>query len=144
MNGGKLKNAEELKLEINENLNLKGVIKAASKKFLGNKDGHSKDAKIYDKNGVKLFGDDFNLIGNGDILYFASKGKSILKRDIIIKFKIGEDFNYCAILDDYELGRTLGQGGFGKVLLGTNRETKQEVAIKFLECGDQLSSAHQI
>jgi len=129
MNGGKLKNAEELKLEINENLNLKGVIKAASKKFLGNKDGHSKDAKIYDKNGVKLFGDDFNLIGNGDILYFASKG---------------EDFNYCAILDDYELGRTLGQGGFGKVLLGTNRETKQEVAIKFLECGDQLSSAHQI
>jgi len=39
-------------------------------------------------------------------------------------------------LDDYELGRTLGVGGFGKVLLGKNRETKGEVAIKFLECGD--------
>lgn len=73
MNGGKLKNSEELRLELNENLNLKAVIKAASKKFgISN----SKDAKIYDKNGVKLFGDDFNLIANGDILYFASKGKS--------------------------------------------------------------------
>lgn len=92
MNGGKLKNAEELKLELNENLDLKGVVKAAFKKFLGSKDA-SKNAKIYDKNGVKLFGDDFNLIANGDILYFAPKG---------------EDFNYCAILDDYELGRTLG------------------------------------
>jgi len=108
MNGGKLKNSDELRLELNENLNLKGVIKAACKKFVGGKDGCA-NAKIYDKNGVKLFGDDFNLISNGDIIYLAHKG---------------EDFNYCAILDDYELGRTLGQGGFGKVILGTNRETK--------------------
>ena len=72
MNGGKLKNSEELQLEINEGLNLKAVIKAATKKFGGNV---TKDAKIYNKDGVKLFGDDFNLINNGDVLYFASKGK---------------------------------------------------------------------
>ena len=36
----------------------------------------------------------------------------------------GEDFSYSAILDDYELGKTLGVGGFGKVILGKNKETR--------------------
>ena len=49
---------------------------------------------------------------------------------------LGEDFNYCAILDDYELGKTLGVGGFGKVILGKQRENKTEVAIKFTDVGD--------
>jgi serine/threonine protein kinase len=49
---------------------------------------------------------------------------------------IGEDFSYSAILDDYELGRTLGVGGFGKVILGKHREKKNEVAIKFTDVGD--------
>ena len=48
----------------------------------------------------------------------------------------GEDFNYCAILDDYEIGKTLGIGGFGKVVLGKHRENKTEVAIKFTDVGD--------
>ena len=56
----------------------------------------------------------------------------------------GEEFNYCAILDDFELGRTLGEGGFGKVVLGKHREKKNEVAIKFTDVGDQLSSANLI
>jgi serine/threonine protein kinase len=47
-------------------------------------------------------------------------------------------------LDDYELGRLLGVGGFGKVLLGKHRENHSEVAIKFTDIGDQLSSAHMI
>ena len=51
-------------------------------------------------------------------------------------FYIGEEFNYCAILDDYELGKTLGVGGFGKVVLGKHREKKNEVAIKFTDVGD--------
>jgi len=76
---------------MSEGLNLKSVIKMACKKF-GSKESTS-HAKIYNKNGVKLFENDFNLISHGEILYLASKG---------------EDFNYCAILDDYELGRTLG------------------------------------
>ena len=62
---------------------------------------------MYNKNGVLLFKEDFNLIQANDVLYIAFKG---------------EDFNYCAILDDYEIGRVLGQGGFGKVMLGKHRE----------------------
>lgn len=67
-----------MKLELNESLNLKEVIRAACKKF-GTKE-NSKHAKIYNKNGVKLFDNDFNLIANGDILYFAPKGKLSNKR----------------------------------------------------------------
>lgn len=69
------------------------------------------------------------MIASGDCLYIALKG---------------EEFNYCAILDDYELGKTLGVGGFGKVVLGKHREKKSEVAIKFTDVGDQLSSANLI
>lgn len=54
----------------------------------------------------------------------------------LFNFTIGEEFNFCAILDDYELGRTLGEGGFGKVVLGKHREKKNEVAIKFTDVGD--------
>ena len=32
-------------------------------------------AKLYNKNGVMLFENDFSLIGHGDIVYLATKGK---------------------------------------------------------------------
>ena len=84
-----------------------------------------------------IFESDYNLIASGDILYVALKGKCIkLTLMTLIFYPIGEDFNYCAILDDYELGRTLGVGGFGKVVLGKHREKKNEVAIKFTDVGD--------
>lgn len=76
-----------------------------------------------------MLDDDVKLIAQGDILYCAIKG---------------EDFNYCAILDDYELGKLLGVGGFGKVMAGKHRDTRQQVAIKFTDVGDQLSSANLI
>ena len=56
-------------------------------------DSDSSKVKMYNKNGVLLFSEDFNLIQPNDVLYIAFKG---------------EDFNYCAILDDYDIGRVLG------------------------------------
>lgn len=87
-----------------------------------------------------LLDDDIGLIAANDILYIALRGKSIY----LINCVLGEDFNYCAILDDYELGKTLGVGGFGKVVLGKHKQNKSEVAIKFTDVGDQLSSANLI
>ena len=87
-----------------------------------------------------LLDDDIGLIAANDILYIALRGKSIY----LIYCVLGEDFNYCAILDDYELGKTLGVGGFGKVVLGKHKQNKSEVAIKFTDVGDQLSSANLI
>lgn len=93
----------------------KHVIRTAIKKFGA---GSEKNAKLYNKQGVVLFEEDFNLVAPKDILYIALNG---------------ENFNYCAILDDYEMGRTLGVGGFGKVVLAKHKETKQQAAIKFTD-----------
>lgn len=48
----------------------------------------------------------------------------------------GEEFNNCAILDEYELGEVIGQGGFGRVRKGTTKKGKREVAIKFMDISD--------
>lgn len=64
---------------------------------------------MYNKDGVLIFEKDFVYIGAGECVYLATKG---------------EDFSFAAILDDYELIRTLGEGGFGKVELGRHRENK--------------------
>ena len=98
---------------------MKEVIKLACQKF-DSKESR-KVAKVYNKNGVLIFDSDFNLIKQGNILYIALKG---------------EAFNHGAILDEYEQGKVLGVGGFGRVVLGRQIETKAEVAIKFTDVGD--------
>ena len=49
-------------------------------KKLASKEGNN--AKIYNKNGVMLFENDFSLIANNDVLYLAPRGK--LELDLII------------------------------------------------------------
>lgn len=103
------------------------MIRQADKKF--NKPVGVPPSKLYNKDGVLLFEKDFGYISTGEIVYIATRG---------------EDFNYCAILDDYEIIRALGEGGFGEVKLGRHRENKSEVAIKFMDIGTELSSASLI
>ena len=120
-----MKNESELVLDL-DGLDYKRIIKEAIKKFGF---GSQKSAKLYNKTGVMLFEEDLNLVAPNDILYVALTG---------------DGFNYCAILDDYEIGRTLGVGGFGKVVLGKHKETKKQVAIKFNDVGLELSQANTI
>ena len=89
------------------------------KKLIGKDDYYG--GKVYNKNGVLILESDFNLLHKIEILYLASEG---------------EDFSYADMLDDYELRKTFGVGGFGKVILGKYRETRGEVAIKFSDVGD--------
>ena len=49
----------------------------------------------------------------------------------------GENFNNCAILDDFVMGEILGTGGFGKVLLATDKLKKRKVAVKFIDVSEQ-------
>lgn len=73
------------------------------------------------------------LLNNGDVVYVAIKGNYSWNS---IRQLIGEDFNYSAILDDYQITKELGQGGFGKVVLGKHKEEKKEVAIKFMDISE--------
>ena len=68
-----------MRLELTDGLTLKSVIKQGMKK-LASKEGNN--AKIYNKNGVMLFENDFSLIANNDVLYLAPRGK--LELDLII------------------------------------------------------------
>lgn len=58
---------------------------------------------------------------DGDVLYVALEG---------------ENFNNCAILDDYDIGEVIGQGGFGQVFLGKIKANGKQVAIKFMDVSE--------
>jgi MAP/microtubule affinity-regulating kinase len=51
-------------------------------------------------------------------------------------FILGEEFSYSAIMDDYEITKEIGEGGFGKVYLGKHKENASEVAIKFMDVSE--------
>ena len=68
------------------------------------------------------------------MLYIALDGKRLSFTPIIAVIRLlesllfhyaGELFNYCAILDDYEMHDKLGEGGFGAVYLATNKLNKK-------------------
>lgn len=56
----------------------------------------------------------------------------LLDRDILYVSK-GEDFNIKTYYSEYEIIKHLGQGGFGKVVLGVHKKTKEKVAIKITQ-----------
>lgn len=84
---------------------------------------------MFDKEGVEIFESDLVMLSENDIIYLAAKG---------------EDFDYNSVLGDYDIQKVLGEGGFGKVYLGVQRETEEKVAIKFMDVSQYLSHASQI
>lgn len=77
---------------------------------------------MYNKTGLEIMDEDVQFIKSNDIFYVAFDG---------------EDFNNCAILDEYETGKLLGSGGYGDVRLAKHIQTKKKVAIKFMDISDQ-------
>ena len=64
--------------------------------------------------GMELYDEDFEYMRDGDEVY-ASRG---------------EDFDHATYYSEYEITKTLGFGGFGKVVLGIHKKTGEKVAIK--------------
>ncbi|CAI2368944.1 unnamed protein product [Moneuplotes crassus] len=85
--------------------------------------------RLFDKEGIETFEDDLNMLKSHDVLYLASRG---------------EDFDYSSVLNDYDRKDVLGEGGFGKVYHAVNRETGEDVAIKFMDISHYLTHADQI
>jgi serine/threonine protein kinase len=44
-------------------------------------------------------------------------------------------------MDDYDIVSKLGEGGFGEVMLGKHKESKNEVAIKFMDVSASMNNA---
>lgn len=86
----------------------------------------ARTAKLYNAKGLDLYDDDIQFVKHGDVFYVALDG---------------EEFNNCAILDEYELGQIIGQGGFGRVRKAVTKKGKKEVAIKFMDISDLRKSS---
>jgi hypothetical protein len=76
------------------------------------------------------------LLKEGDVIYLALKGT-------IFPWSLGEDFNYKAILDDYDIMQVLGVGGFGRVLYAKSKDKGNEVAIKYMDISEQCKAFYQ-
>lgn len=98
---------------------MKQLLREICKKF-GHKERYL-HAKLYSKTGIELLQDDIAFLRDKDVYYLATEG---------------EAFNNFANLDDYEIGEKLGEGGFGEVMLGSDKKTGNEVAIKFMDVSD--------
>ena len=73
--------------------------------------------RLFNAEGGEYFEEDLNYIKDKTTIY-ASKG---------------EDFNPSSCFGEYTILKELGEGGFGKVLLGEHKVTKELVAIKTIK-----------
>lgn len=73
-----------------------------------------KSFRLFTEKGVEIYEDDLDFIKTNTTLY-ASKG---------------EEFDQYSCFSEYEIQQKLGEGGFGKVVLGVHKKTKEKVAIK--------------
>lgn len=76
-------------------------------------------------------------MSKNDVQFFKNNDVFYLAMD-------GEPFNFCAILDDYDISVKIGQGGFGTVHLAEHKPTKKKYAIKYMDISSALHSAEKI
>ncbi|CAD8096754.1 unnamed protein product [Paramecium sonneborni] len=75
--------------------------------------------RVYTQQGIEIFEEDLPYIKDGTLLYVSDS----------IEFDA-----YCQI-SVYQIMRVLGEGGFGKVMLGRHKITGEQVAIKLIDSG---------
>ncbi len=75
--------------------------------------------------------DDIDFLKSGATLY-VSLGINYFHS---LLTKKGEDFDQNSCFSEYEIIKTLGEGGFGKVVLGIHKLTKEKFAIKIVNSG---------
>ena len=75
-----------------------------------------KQLRLFTSDGVEIFEEDLEYIKNGAILFVS----------------IGEEFDSASSFGEYKKIKVIGEGGFGKVILGEHRMSKEKVAIKIV------------
>jgi serine/threonine protein kinase len=72
------------------------------------------DLRIFNINGQEQFAQDLAFFKDKEVIYIST----------------GQDFDIKSYYSQYEIEKTLGAGGFGKVVLGVNKLDGEKVAIK--------------
>jgi MAP/microtubule affinity-regulating kinase len=72
---------------------------------------------LFTPEGVEMFREDLKFLKNDTLLYVSD----------------GTDFDQSSSFSVYEIVKFLGEGGFGKVLLGKHKISKELVAIKIID-----------
>ena len=83
-------------------------LKKLIKKELNIKIGDYRNLRIFNNQGNDIYDDDFEFLDIDGETYYVS---------------IGPDFDYATLLNEYEITKELGKGGFGTVNLGRHIET---------------------
>ncbi|XP_051912253.1 uncharacterized protein LOC127594420 [Hippocampus zosterae] len=86
--------------------------------------GKVKQLRVFNKLGSELREEDLRYLKDKDMLYLSR----------------GEEFDRSNCLSEYEIEKVIGEGGFGKVMLGRHKVSGQRVAIKFLKTGNVSGS----
>ncbi|CAD8142472.1 unnamed protein product [Paramecium pentaurelia] len=100
-------------LTIRDNTKFSEIRKSLQQKW----DTQFNRLRLFNQEGVEITEDDLDYIKNGTVL-FASKG---------------EEFDESFQLAEYEQLQDIGEGGFGKVVLGRHKQTGEKVAIKMVK-----------
>ncbi|KAM3134618.1 hypothetical protein pb186bvf_013260 [Paramecium bursaria] len=90
-------------------------------------DTHFQKLRLFNSEGVEQMDDDLDFLKTGSIL-FASKG---------------EEFDQSFQLAEYEIIQEIGEGGFGKVVLGQHKQTHERVAIKMVKA-NMITNAQEV
>lgn len=88
---------------------------------------HIKTLRLFNSDGVEMFEEDLTFLKDKTTLYVSQ----------------GEDFDSASLFSEYKKVRVLGKGGFGQVVLGEHRGTKEKVAIKYINTA-QFGNANDI
>ncbi|EGR33051.1 protein kinase domain protein [Ichthyophthirius multifiliis] len=120
--------------EISENKHCKILLKKGSK-FLDIQEKLRRGLNFYIKKFLRLYTNEGIEIYEQD-LQFLQDGIMLLASD-------GQEYNSSKSFSEYKKLKVLGQGGFGKVILGEHRFTKQKVAIKIVDT-NLISNASDI
>jgi len=81
--------------------------------------------RLFTAEGLEVSVEELAYIKNGEAV-FASRG---------------ENFDRSSTLGEYEILKTLGEGGFGEVLLATHKRSGDQVAIKFLKASSRVMAS---
>ncbi|CAD8066570.1 unnamed protein product [Paramecium primaurelia] len=75
--------------------------------------------RLFTQQGIEIFQEDLPYIKEGTLLYISDSS----------------DFDAYSQISVYQIVKVLGEGGFGKVMLGKHKVTGEQVAIKLIDSG---------